>query len=108
LILFEAEDVPEIASAGLLLVEVIRPKSLEEGDIEVLLVDEDVVDVVETRLLLEDKSAREEVVGQLETLVVTVRGVPTTVEVPVSVMVVVEMSVRTCVEDTLVDENIVV
>jgi len=59
-------------------------------------------------LLLEDKSAREEVVGQLETLVVTVRGVPTTVEVPVSVMVVVEMSVRTCVEDTLVDENIVV
>jgi len=49
--------------------------------------------------IIEVELVMEGVAGQLETLAVTVRGTPSTMDVPVWVIVVVEMSVMTCVED---------
>jgi len=40
-------------------------------------------EVIVVRLLLDEKFGTEDVAGQLETLAVTVTGVPLTVEVPV-------------------------
>lgn len=107
----EAEDTPGVAvvielvvGATVLLLTVVEVRLVDKDVVETKSSDVDVVmprlleeDVVEARLLEEEEVGPEEVTGQLETLAVTVRGVPLTADVPVWVMVVV--SVTTCVED---------
>jgi len=78
-----------------LLLDVVGVRPVDKAVVETKLLE----DVVGTRLPEEDGVGVKEVAGQLETLAVTVRGTPSTFDVPVWVMVVVEISVTTSVED---------